>query len=173
MGRYYDGNISGKFWFGIQNSDDASYFGVEYKDVHYYHLCLCGIDEEPIENNVYCSNCYSSYEEHKESIVKECINEEIDEYDKTWYKSENEIYYCFNIETINNVKEKVSELENKYGKYILEYTILESNNTINYDCKIQDDLKKDILEWIARLCLGRQILYCLNKNSFCSFYAEL
>lgn len=29
MGRYYDGDISGKFWFGIQSSDDADFFGVE------------------------------------------------------------------------------------------------------------------------------------------------
>ena len=27
MGRYYDGDIEGKFWFGIQSSDDASFFG--------------------------------------------------------------------------------------------------------------------------------------------------
>lgn len=27
MGRYYRGDIEGKFWFGIQNSDDAKYFG--------------------------------------------------------------------------------------------------------------------------------------------------
>ena len=27
MGRYYNGDIEGKFWFGIQSSDDASFFG--------------------------------------------------------------------------------------------------------------------------------------------------
>jgi|TARA_R110000868_G_scaffold222886_1_gene474710 hypothetical protein len=27
MGRYYQGDIEGKFWFGIQSSDDANYFG--------------------------------------------------------------------------------------------------------------------------------------------------
>lgn len=170
MGRYYDGSITGKFWFGIQNSDDASYFGVEYKQFYHYYVCNCTIDEEPTENNTYCNECYSSYEEHKESIIEEEIN---DDTNKTWDISENEIYYCFNIETIDNVKEKVDELENKYEKYILEYSILESNNTIKYDCKIQDDLKKDVLEWVARLCLGKQILYCLNKNRFCSFYAEI
>ena len=29
MGRYYSGDIEGKFWFAIQSSDDADYFGVE------------------------------------------------------------------------------------------------------------------------------------------------
>lgn len=28
MGRYYDGDIEGKFWFGVQSSDDADFFGV-------------------------------------------------------------------------------------------------------------------------------------------------
>ena len=29
MGRYYNGDIEGKFWFAVQSSDDADYFGVE------------------------------------------------------------------------------------------------------------------------------------------------
>ena len=27
MGRYYNGDIEGKFWFGVQSSDDADFFG--------------------------------------------------------------------------------------------------------------------------------------------------
>ena len=29
MGRYYNGDIEGKFWFGVQSSDDADFFGVQ------------------------------------------------------------------------------------------------------------------------------------------------
>jgi len=29
MGRYYSGDIEGKFWFGIQASDDGEFFGME------------------------------------------------------------------------------------------------------------------------------------------------
>ena len=29
MGRYYSGDIEGKFWFAVQSSDDANFFGVE------------------------------------------------------------------------------------------------------------------------------------------------
>lgn len=28
MGRYYSGDIEGKFWFAVQSSDDADFFGV-------------------------------------------------------------------------------------------------------------------------------------------------
>ena len=29
MGRYYKGDIDGKFWFAVQSSDDADFFGSE------------------------------------------------------------------------------------------------------------------------------------------------
>jgi hypothetical protein len=29
MGRYYHGDIEGKFMFGVQSSDDADFFGVK------------------------------------------------------------------------------------------------------------------------------------------------
>lgn len=32
MGRFYSGDIEGKFWFGIQSSGDASYFGVNFEE---------------------------------------------------------------------------------------------------------------------------------------------
>jgi hypothetical protein len=34
MGRYYTGDIEGKFWFGVQSSDDAEFFGVEGRDLY-------------------------------------------------------------------------------------------------------------------------------------------
>ena len=32
MGRYYDGDIEGKFWFGVQSSDDAEFFGAKERE---------------------------------------------------------------------------------------------------------------------------------------------
>lgn len=40
MGRYYTGDIDGKFWFGVQSSDDADFFGevgVEPNCLEYYY----------------------------------------------------------------------------------------------------------------------------------------
>ena len=39
MGRYYTGDIEGKFWFGVQSSDDADFFGVdgEARTLDYYY----------------------------------------------------------------------------------------------------------------------------------------
>lgn len=39
MGRYYNGDINGKFWFAVQNSDDAEQFGAsgsEPNHINYY-----------------------------------------------------------------------------------------------------------------------------------------
>lgn len=39
MGRYYNGDIEGKFWFGVQSSNDADFFGsfgVEPNYLNYY-----------------------------------------------------------------------------------------------------------------------------------------
>lgn len=50
MGRYYWGDIEGKFWFAVQSSNDASNFGVEGE----YHDKTGTID----------------YEFHKEDLLK-------------------------------------------------------------------------------------------------------
>ena len=34
MGRYYHGDIEGKFWFAVQSSNDADFFGVEGEPTH-------------------------------------------------------------------------------------------------------------------------------------------
>lgn len=58
MGRYYDGDIEGKFWFGIQSSDDADFFGVT------------GIQPQDLQ--------YEFYEDNLEGVekgIKQCENE--------------------------------------------------------------------------------------------------
>ena len=35
MGRYYSGDIEGKFWFGVQASDDAGFFGGDELEPNY------------------------------------------------------------------------------------------------------------------------------------------
>ena len=35
MGRYYEGDIEGKFWFGVQSSDDGEFFGAQEQESNY------------------------------------------------------------------------------------------------------------------------------------------
>jgi hypothetical protein len=45
MGRYYDGDIEGKFWFGVQSSDDAEFFGAKARDPMYVEYIVEDIAE--------------------------------------------------------------------------------------------------------------------------------
>ena len=38
MGRYYRGDIEGKFLFGVQESNDADFFGTRISEDIIYHL---------------------------------------------------------------------------------------------------------------------------------------
>ena len=64
MGRYYNGDIKGKFWFGVQSSDAADRFGVQgtepselnysyqKEDLEYVELEIKNIIETVGQNNV-------------------------------------------------------------------------------------------------------------------------
>lgn len=72
MGRYYNGDIEGKFWSGIQSSDDADNFGVCGKppsELYYY------FDEEDligVENGIkYCLDGLGKYKEELDKFFEE------------------------------------------------------------------------------------------------------
>lgn len=39
MGRYYSGDIEGKFWFAVQDSDDGEFFGAEVSEAYTPYHC--------------------------------------------------------------------------------------------------------------------------------------
>jgi hypothetical protein len=188
MGRYYYGDISGKFWFACQSSYDASNYGVKHKDVINFHICHCTCEE--MTDKIYCESCYDSYEQHIESIKEE--EEEKIEIINTWYISETEISYEFSEEHIDQVNNKIKELEGKVGNYMKSFKIIDENEEITYhidldfDDKITENYtsennsensticqdKKNIDELIARLCLGKLIHYSLIKKGCCIFFCE-
>jgi phage terminase large subunit len=45
MGRYYDGDIEGKFWFGVQSSDDAEFFGAKEREPMFVEYGVEDIEE--------------------------------------------------------------------------------------------------------------------------------
>ena len=123
MGRYYNGDIEGKFWFAVQSSNDADFFGVEghYAYLHYH------FDKDnmtTIDKGIKtCTDTLGSW------------NEKLDKY----FKENN----GFNDEML---EKQIGLVKNK---------------------------SKEVLEWYARLQLGRQIKKCVEENGSCSFEAEL
>ena len=51
MGRYYNGDIEGKFWFGVQSSSDADFFGVE-GNINYLNYHFNESDIPRIKNGI-------------------------------------------------------------------------------------------------------------------------
>ena len=187
MGRHYTGQISGKFWLGIQSSSDASEFGVDYNGIIRYHVCQCDCeynfekgpetnDDDDEISKLYCSDCYSSYEEHMQAIEEEGLELDVDESKNTWFISSSEIEYKFDKSHIEIIEDKIKTLEREVGQYMESYKIIddENENEITYDYDLPDNIKNSIneLPMIARLCFGKQILYCLQKYDTCCFYAE-
>ena len=44
MGRYYDGDIEGKFWVAVQSSDDGEFFGAYEVAQNYINYCVDDLD---------------------------------------------------------------------------------------------------------------------------------
>ena len=206
MGRHYFGQISGKFWFGFQNSDDASCFGVDCKPVRNFYVCCCEIDEDTrgcnvaekglsvslrktdpesgalveysvdLAGEIYCTDCYASYEEHCQAMIDEDIElYDEDDVDGTWYTSDSEVTYHFDASHIDIVEKNIKIIEGIFEGYVNDsnYKIIDDGDEITYDYITPSNISAFDMEFIARLCLGKQILYCLRKNGECFFTAEL
>ena len=52
MGRYYDGDISGKFWFGVQSSCAADRFGQRGYEPSYIEYYYCEDDLDEVEAEI-------------------------------------------------------------------------------------------------------------------------
>jgi hypothetical protein len=49
MGRYYSGDIEGKFWFAVQSSTAADRFGASHNEPSYVEYCYSEDDLEGVE----------------------------------------------------------------------------------------------------------------------------
>ena len=71
MGRYYTGDIEGKFMFGVQSSSDADFFGVEgqasYLNYYYSEDDLPKVEEGVKE----CEGVLGEYLKHIDQFFKE------------------------------------------------------------------------------------------------------
>ena len=52
MGRYFSGDIEGKFWFGLQSSDCADRFGVQGYQPETLNYCFEESDLEGVEQEI-------------------------------------------------------------------------------------------------------------------------
>ena len=100
MGRYYHGDIEGKFWFGVQSSTDAEFFGVEGNAnfLHYY------FDEDNkkdiVKGKLECERKLGKYKKlldeffgSRESYNNQTLAEFLNEKEHPHNHSEDEVRY--------------------------------------------------------------------------------
>lgn len=68
MGRYYSGDIEGKFWFGIQDSNDASFFGGQESEPNYINYYFEDSDLESIKGGI--EKCNTALGENKNKLAE-------------------------------------------------------------------------------------------------------
>jgi hypothetical protein len=160
MGRYYIGDIHGKFWFAIQESNDASYFGVVPPPC-YSFSCGCDVDEDiELITDLYCTSCYSSSQEHRDSTTSHSL----------WHL--RELVYSFDESNLPILERKCVLLERRFGKFIESYRI-DGDTDYSYEVKLKETVPSEHLPSLARLCLGRLILHCIKSKKSCTFFCEI
>ena len=78
MGRYYSGDIEGKFWFAIQSSEDASFFGGSESEPNYLNYYFRIKDLDNIKKGIStCKKELGTYEKKLKKFFKEnnCYND--------------------------------------------------------------------------------------------------
>lgn len=192
MGRYYGGDIEGKFWFGVQSSCDINNLvNIEYITEYVWKACGCGAR---IEDEKFCTDCYENYDEHVLAIQENDYDME----DKLMYREGCNVYYQIYkdehydelLESLQLVRSNLSDdiltefdkLEDNsnitsaysgyfdpiYKKYQLQQKTKEEEN----NCPRQEFTPNTEAEFIARYVIGLQIKYCLENLGCCTVSCE-
>jgi len=185
MGRFYSGDISGKFWFGVQSSDDISEL-VSYVPSNNYiwKSCGCYVDED-IPEGKYCRGCYESLDSHILEVEEEENYEDgllYMEEQNINYELDKDTHYQELVDSMNKLKleihqdiigefDKIEQNDNILDAFtgVFNHTCDYMNANIRYD---NDDDKKKECVLLARYTLGYQIEYCLRTTGSCSIQCE-
>ena len=188
MGRFYHGSIEGKFWFGVQSSDDISNLvTIKYVMSYSWKSCHCcaEIDIDNDDEDKYCKDCYESKEEHEESVIEEDGENE----DNCLYYEEQTICYHLDKDShYDELKKNMDILKSKIDPKITdEFDKIEQNDKIldaftgvfdnslkilneiekekeEENNKNESDVNKDYIELVARYTIGYQLEYCLRTT---------
>ena len=143
MGRYYQGDIEGKFWFAVQDSRDAVNFGGN--EIEIFEECEEGEAEVMGSTFIFekedLPDIQSGLDEATEALGDKL--EKLDDFFK--------VRAGYNYAELNDhlgFKDKAEDLMFGNGKV------------------------KDCLVLYARICLGRQIKECVETKGRCEFIAD-
>ena len=154
MGRHYGGNITGKFWFSSQPSNDIENL-CSAKPEKIYICGVCGVEMD----DTVCDECGENedYESQSYSLRYELLKD-IHEHE---------------------IKETLLRIESIIDTSNLNITYYEEDDTTYYEInndtyEINNDtntLRSPAL--VARYCLGNQILWWFREHDVCCVECEV
>jgi len=167
MGRYYGGDIVGKFWFGVQSSSDAVHFGVapQGPELQYWN---CGtFCESTVPLDAPCPSCKPE---------EECMA-----------RDSNQITFSFlskDLPVVSDILQQLEQtLQSRYRGWSEVKDLLdkdmswkEGDNEEWISEEVYDhvfDMDHPNADVVARFLLGTQILRCLTVKGSCTFWCEL
>ena len=186
MGRCYCGDIEGKFWFGVQDSNDVENLVTMESCICYsWKVCNCVAE---IDDDTYCRECY----EDKDAHIADA--KENDEYEDEclYYEEQSEGYSLDKITHYEELIGEMMKLKSQIPDEIIEsFNKIEQNDKILnaftgvfndthklvYSIKYQDTESKNeeqqkLSILVARYTLGYQIEYCLRNTESCNIICE-
>jgi hypothetical protein len=118
MGRFYNGDINGKFWFGVQSSDDISnILDIDSEMVCEWYGCGCTLHDDNNEDNEYCIECFNNKEDFLLNASEEM---EADGSSVPYHETNEIVYYISSSQYLKPLEEKLNELEQKIHKSIID-----------------------------------------------------
>ena len=188
-------------YFGAEPVENCVFYGCgccaeDFSEKSYCVHCYSSYEDQRKKTKIdreYTSDQSQTSDENESHASDESQTSEDSSYEsgenntKLWYVDQDSVSFSFDSSHLSCVTQAVSTLEKKCKKYMKNYKIVDDQKGITYEFDFDADLDLDsegdskemakemVKEWrdIARLCLGRQILYCLLKKSCCVFHAEL
>ena len=192
MGRNYFGDISGKFWFGIQCSNDIEKLIPKINESHSIKYCWLGcgcrvnLGKDMQPNTDYCHCCYEGKINHLADVLEFEGNPDI------MYEEDNHFHYdigkedhynqlCDSLFLLSsqlppNIFKEFNGIEVIWDDSMLDIhsgvyeRIFELSRTL---CLGTERENNNMREIIARYGHGLQVKYCLEKLGTCTFTAEI
>ena len=118
MGRFYSGDINGKFWFGIQSSYDISnLLDIEPNVVLEWYGCRCTLHDDNNEDDKYCFDCFTSEKEFLDAAADDM---KMDNSENPYYETNEIVYDISSSQYLKPLEEKLNELEQKIHKSLID-----------------------------------------------------
>ena len=124
MGRYYNGDINGKFWFAVQNSDDASFFGGSQSEPNFINNYFDKEDLPTIEKWIKeCKKNLGKYEKELNRFFKKANFYNDEQIAKKFQKTTEEIKELLTWYARIKLGEKIHRCVKKNGNCSFEAEI--------------------------------------------------